>query len=168
VSSTQTNTFAVSVFGAELQASLSVEEGALTTNDHGNHMGRVAAVVDGVHRVFDVLVSPTQVFVHSTELGSHLLRILPRLASAADNDREEKGNGVYKATMAGKVARVAVLPGAAVKVGSLLFVMESMKMETKILAQEEGTVASVAVKEGQIVQDGELLLVVTPSTPAAK
>lgn len=133
----------------------------MSVNERGHSLGRVAVIVDGLHRIYHVLSAESHVFVHSPELGAHIVQTLPRLASTADLDQEEKGSGVYKASMAGKVLRVAVEVGATVKLGALLFVMESMKMETKIIAREEGHVESIAVKEGQIVQDGQILLVLT-------
>jgi biotin carboxyl carrier protein len=42
--------------------------------------------------------------------------------------------------------------------GTLLIVMESMKMETTIVSLEDGVVDQIFTKEGVVVQEGEPLL----------
>lgn len=58
------------------------------------------------------------------------------------------------APMPATVIRVNVIPGAAVKKGDTLIVLEAMKMELPIRAPADGTVASITCTEGQLVQPG--------------
>jgi biotin carboxyl carrier protein len=58
------------------------------------------------------------------------------------------------APMPATVIRINVAPGAAVKKGDTLLVLEAMKMELPVRAPADGTVASIACAEGQLVQPG--------------
>jgi len=64
------------------------------------------------------------------------------------------------APMSGKVVRVLVKPGDAVRARQPLVVVEAMKMENELRAQRDGAVASVHAREGQSVDAGALLVVV--------
>lgn len=58
---------------------------------------------------------------------------------------------------AGKVVDVVATPGAAVKKGDPVVVLEIMKMETPVVAPQDGTVASVEVAKGETVESGAVL-----------
>jgi len=60
--------------------------------------------------------------------------------------------------MTGKIVSLAVAAGQAVKKGALLYVMESMKMETKIVAQRDGTIAEVLTKPGVVIDEGKAIM----------
>ena len=60
---------------------------------------------------------------------------------------------------AGTVLRVAVAPGDRVSAGTVLLLIESMKMEHVVEAAAAGTVASVDVSVGDAVGSGDVLLV---------
>ena len=79
---------------------------------------------------------------------AYLLRYthsLERFAQSAVDDSE----AIARAPMPGAVISVAVEPGAAVRRGQALLVIESMKMETTIAAPCDGTVQAVHVAVGQ-------------------
>lgn len=63
----------------------------------------------------------------------------------------------------GTVLSVAVEPGARVEVGTLLCVIEAMKMENEITAPHSGVVRAVEIAPGQTVQPGALLVVIEPA-----
>jgi len=65
-----------------------------------------------------------------------------------------------QAPMPGKIMRVLVKPGDAVKTRQGLIVIEAMKMENELRAAREGRVREVFVTEGQSVEAGTALLVV--------
>jgi biotin carboxyl carrier protein len=69
--------------------------------------------------------------------------------------------GGIPAAMAGRVLKIAVEPGQAVKSGELLLIFEAMKMENEIKAAHDGTVKEISVKVGDRVSAGDLLLVFT-------
>ena len=56
-----------------------------------------------------------------------------------------------------KVVDVVAAPGAAVKKGDPVVVLEIMKMETPVVAPQDGTVASVEVAKGETVESGAVL-----------
>lgn len=59
----------------------------------------------------------------------------------------------------GSVIRVAVSEGQAVKKGDTLLILESMKMENPVLAEQDGVVKQIAVSAGQNVMQDDLLIV---------
>jgi 3-methylcrotonyl-CoA carboxylase alpha subunit len=59
-----------------------------------------------------------------------------------------------EAPMPGAVLKILVTPGAVVKRGTPLVILEAMKMEHPIVAPRDGTVVSVDCKEGELVQPG--------------
>ena len=64
------------------------------------------------------------------------------------------------APMPGTILKVAVTQGQAVKAGTLLCVLEAMKMENEIMAPKDGTVAQVVVAKGASVNTGDALVVI--------
>ena len=58
---------------------------------------------------------------------------------------------------AGKVVDVVAAPGTAVKKGDPVVVLEIMKMETPVVAPQDGTIASVDVAKGETVESGAVL-----------
>ena len=69
------------------------------------------------------------------------------------------GAGAVKieAGAAGKVFKIEAQPGTAVKRGDAIVVLEVMKMETPVVAPQDGTVASINVNVGDMVEAGALL-----------
>lgn len=74
----------------------------------------------------------------------------PAPAGSAGNVRVEAG-------AAGKVFSVDSKPGDSLKRGDTILVLEVMKMETPVVAPEDGTVATIDVAVGQAVEAGALL-----------
>ncbi len=62
-----------------------------------------------------------------------------------------------EAGAAGKVVDIVAGPGTAVAMGDTVLILEVMKMETPVVAPEDGTVASIEVEKGQDVAAGDLL-----------
>jgi acetyl-CoA carboxylase biotin carboxyl carrier protein len=62
------------------------------------------------------------------------------------------------AHITGTVWRIEVHPGDHVDAGQTLIVLESMKMEQPVEAEDEGTVTAVLVEEGQSVAEGDPLV----------
>ena len=67
------------------------------------------------------------------------------------------GNVKIEAGAAGKVFKIESSVGASVKKGDTILVLEIMKMETPVVATEDGTVASINVSVGDMVEAGALL-----------
>jgi biotin carboxyl carrier protein len=74
---------------------------------------------------------------------------------------EAEGRQQVSAPMSGKIVRVLVKTGDAVRAGQGLLVVEAMKMQNEIRAPKSGTIDRVAVVEGQTVNAGEVVAVVS-------
>ena len=81
----------------------------------------------------------------------------PAPAPAAKPAAAAAGSISITAGAAGKVVDVVAAPGAAVKKGDPVVVLEIMKMETPVVAPQDGTVASVDVTKGETVESGAVL-----------
>ena len=84
----------------------------------------------------------------------------PLETATAAADGAGAGNRQVRAPIPGKVASVAVAPGAAVRAGDPLLVLEAMKMENQIRAEADGRVEQVLVSAGVTVEGGQLLVVI--------
>ena len=62
-----------------------------------------------------------------------------------------------KASVPGKIFKVEVKVGQAVKAGDSIVILEAMKMEIPVVAPEDGTVASINVAVGDAVESGDVL-----------
>ncbi|HET8733832.1 MAG TPA: biotin/lipoyl-containing protein, partial [Anaeromyxobacteraceae bacterium] len=82
-------------------------------------------------------------------------------------EREAGAGGSLEAPMPGKVVAVMVEPGATVKKGAPLLVLEAMKMEHTVTAPRDGKVAEVLYGAGALVSEGTQLLTLEPDEAAA-
>ena len=64
------------------------------------------------------------------------------------------------APMPGNILKVNVKAGDKVKSGTVLVVLEAMKMENEIMAPKDGTVTQVLVSKGSTVDTGAPLVVI--------
>jgi acetyl-CoA carboxylase carboxyltransferase component len=71
------------------------------------------------------------------------------------------------APFAGVVVAIEHAPGASVQAGTVLVVLEAMKMEHEVLAESDGVVQRVAVAAGDAIEAGELLVVLAADDRAA-
>ena len=78
-------------------------------------------------------------------------------APAAPAASTGAGSIKIEAGAAGKVFKIDTKVGQAVKKGETVLTLEVMKMETPVVAPEDGTVASIDVAEGAAVESGALL-----------
>ena len=62
-----------------------------------------------------------------------------------------------RAEMVANVWKVVAAAGDSVAAGDTLVILESMKMEIPVLAEEGGTLVELAVSEGDVVQEGDLI-----------
>jgi propionyl-CoA carboxylase alpha chain len=60
--------------------------------------------------------------------------------------------------MPGLMVSIAVRPGEEVKAGQELAVLEAMKMENVLLAEQDGVVAEIRVEPGATVAADEVLI----------
>jgi acetyl-CoA carboxylase biotin carboxyl carrier protein len=62
--------------------------------------------------------------------------------------------------MVANVWKVVASEGDKVEEGDTLVILESMKMEIPVLAEDAGTLASLKVAEGDVIQEGDLIAVI--------
>ncbi|MBQ8237228.1 MAG: biotin/lipoyl-binding protein [Oscillospiraceae bacterium] len=85
----------------------------------------------------------------------------PAAAPAAPAAPVVTGAGeTVNAPMPGNILKVNVQNGQAVKAGTVLVVLEAMKMENEIMAPKDGTVTQVLVSKGSTVDTGAPLVVI--------
>jgi acetyl-CoA carboxylase biotin carboxyl carrier protein len=68
-----------------------------------------------------------------------------------------------RAEMVANVWKVVVKTGDLVSEGDTLAILESMKMEIPVIAEDNGIVNEIAVSEGDVVQEGDLIAIVNHS-----
>ena len=66
-----------------------------------------------------------------------------------------------RAEMVANVWKVVTAEGDQVEDGDTLVILESMKMEIPVLAEEAGTVAKLHEAEGDVVQEGDLIATIS-------
>ena len=83
----------------------------------------------------------------------------PAVKEAAANAGMLEEGKTMLAPMAGTVLRILVKEGQHVKKGENLIVLEAMKMENEIVADEDGTIRRIFVKANDSVESYQPLLV---------
>ena len=81
----------------------------------------------------------------------------PAAAKPAAAPAAGTGSVKIEAGAAGKIFKIEATPGTAVKKGDTVIVLEVMKMETPVVAPQDGTVASINVNVGDMIEAGALL-----------
>jgi acetyl-CoA/propionyl-CoA carboxylase, biotin carboxylase, biotin carboxyl carrier protein len=84
----------------------------------------------------------------------------PRRQSGGGSSGGAGGDALIS-PMQGTVLRVAVEQGATVEEGSLIAVVEAMKMENEITAHKPGTISELPIEAGGAVASGDTLAVIT-------
>ena len=102
--------------------------------------------------VYDVTVEET-----GSTSGAAAPRRTAAKPAAAPAAAPGAGSIKIEAGAAGKVFKIEKKVGDAVKKGDAVLVLEIMKMETPVVAPEDGTVASIDVAVGDAVESGALL-----------
>lgn len=108
--------------------------------------------------VYDVTVEETG-SAPSAAPAPRMAAPAPRAAAPAPAPNPAGGAGSIKieAGAAGKVFKLEASVGSQVKKGDPILVLEIMKMETPVVAPQDGTVASIDVAVGDTVESGALL-----------
>jgi 3-methylcrotonyl-CoA carboxylase alpha subunit len=84
--------------------------------------------------------------------------LTPVEASEAGAAADRQGPSRISAPIPGKVVAVKVAAGDEVEVGQTMIVLEAMKMENELEAEQSGRVVAVQVEAGATVEAGELLV----------
>jgi biotin carboxyl carrier protein len=107
--------------------------------------GRGRLTVAGTSEAVAFAIDGDVIHVHMRGRTRSLRYVDPlrALASAGGDD----GHNVARAPMPGTVVALKVAPGDAVTAGTVLMVIESMKLETQIRASQDGIVERLHVKD---------------------
>ena len=85
----------------------------------------------------------------------------PKAAAKPAAAVQATGKGTpLKAPLPGVITSIDVAVGDAVKKGQTVVVLEAMKMQNNINAENDGTVTSIAVNKGDSVMEGPVLLTI--------
>ena len=106
--------------------------------------------------VYDVTVEETG-STPSVAAPKRAASAAPAAKPAAPAASAGAGSIKIEAGAAGKVFKIEKKAGDAVKKGDTVLILEIMKMETPVVAPEDGTVASIDVAVGDSVESGALL-----------
>ena len=79
-------------------------------------------------------------------------------AAPAPATQGTAGSVKVEAPMPGTILDVKVSVGDSVSSGSVLCILEAMKMENEIVAPQDGTVSSVNVSKGDSVEAGQVII----------
>jgi acetyl-CoA carboxylase biotin carboxylase subunit len=119
--------------------------------------GRVDLELDGVRRRFSVLGDVEAPIVHGP-LGTVAVARVPRFPPP----KGERMAGGCLAPMTGVIRDIRVTVGSRVEPGTVLLVLEAMKMEHEMIARAPGVVKEIRVEVGQMVDPDAVLIVVEP------
>lgn len=121
-------------------------------------------------RKFKISIDGTQYLVEMEEVGAPQptpadapapapAPAEPPVAAAAPKPAAPAPGGghVQTAPMPGKIVDIHVAVGDAVSENQPVLVLEAMKMESEIVAEQAGAIASINVEKGQMVNPGDAL-----------
>ncbi len=131
----------------------------------------LASVAQISHGVFSILLGARSFTIRLAPKGEELEvwiateRHFISVADARDRSGRQKkvaaaGPIQVRAQMPGRVIKLLVQKGAAVKAGQGLIVVEAMKMQNEMKSPKDGVVSKINVSEGDTVAAGQALLVV--------
>ena len=112
-------------------------------------------LVEARDNCYEVLVQGT---LYRVDVQDERMR---RLAEAAQGFAPPSGEITIKAPMPGLIVDVPAQEGQMITAGSVLVILESMKMENEIKAPRAGIVSQVRVQSGQSVDQHETLVAIT-------
>ena len=115
-------------------------------------MKSYSITVDG--KVYDVTVEEKA--AGAAPVAAPVVAAAPS-APAAPAASSGAGSIQVEAGAAGKVFKICAKVGVQLTKGDEILVLEVMKMETPVVAPEDGVLKSIEVSEGQSVEAGNLL-----------
>jgi len=116
---------------------------------------KLRVVVEGKAYEVEIDVANEAELDSSTPVTATIQSEVLPTAGEPDVDRDPN---VIRSPLAGLVVRVNVNPAQQVQPREVLLVLESMKMESNVMAQHAGTIQSVDVAPGNAVKVGQDLI----------
>ena len=107
-----------------------------------------------------------QVEIHKHKKESKTPKLTrPNVVPSSESDTaktakpaERKGTGLLKAPLPGTILEIKAKVGDVVKTGDTILIMEAMKMENNIKADNEGKILDIKVNNGDSVLEGDALV----------
>lgn len=134
---------------------------ATVTIDGRDHHGSLRPAGDGWVLTLEERTEPMWVLVEGDSVWLHAFGQAwhARIVDPVERSRAGGASGdVATAPMPGTVIAVGVAPGDSVTAGQTLVVIESMKMQSEILASRDGVVERVPVRPGDTFDRGATLV----------
>jgi biotin carboxyl carrier protein len=128
--------------------------------------GRTLSLIIGDGKVHEVSIAPDAATgLLDVRVGTMQFDVALNTRRRGRRDGHDHGvsaSGPQRivAPMPGKIVRVAVTTGSAVRARQTVVVIEAMKMENELRAGRDGTVGELHAREGASVEAGELLVVI--------
>jgi biotin carboxyl carrier protein len=85
---------------------------------------------------------------------------MPNVANIKPAASGASGGSEIKSPLPGTVITVLVKEGDSVKAGQKVMILEAMKMENNIDAEQDGVVKSIKVSQGSAVMEGDTLIII--------
>ena len=79
-------------------------------------------------------------------------------AAPAPTASAAAGDNTVTAPLPGNINAVKVAVGDTVKAGTVLIILEAMKMENEVVAHKDGKISKIFVQKGAVVQTGDALV----------
>ncbi len=121
-------------------------------------MKRYNIIVNGT--AYDVSVEETDGSAPAAPVQSSAPAAAPAKKAAKPAAKGAQGNVRIESPMPGTIVEVKASVGDTVKNGTVIAVLEAMKMENDIVASGDGTIASIDVTKGQAVETGTVIATV--------
>ncbi len=132
-------------------------------NDAGTSTGARTFEVEVNGRRFQVRVAGTEVAAVAATNGVAATQTARRERAPARRKHAPTADpDAISSPIQGTIVAVRVQPGAQVEPGTVLFVVEAMKMENEITAPRAGTIKELRVAERAAVQAGDILATLEP------
>jgi acetyl/propionyl-CoA carboxylase alpha subunit len=96
-----------------------------------------------------------------TFLVQHAMHLNRESLKRINSNPVLEGTYLVNAPMFGKVIQVNIQPDDIVNKGDTLVILESMKMENRVVAMGKGRVREIVVHPGQFVQDNQVLVILS-------
>ncbi|MDH3402333.1 MAG: biotin/lipoyl-binding protein [Acidobacteriota bacterium] len=150
--------------GAEYQLQIGDQSYVILSAEAAN--GVRSLLVDGGQYEVSVRSLGEDRYEVTTTAGAATVQVqdpLTQLAEVAHEKQGGTGRQRVAAYMPGRVVSVLVAEGEAVTAGQGLLVLEAMKMENEIQAEQAGVIAKLHVTPGQAVDRGDPLFELEPA-----
>ena len=142
-------------------------DGRVWQVDAARVAARTLSLIVEPGRSYDVTLAPDAAtgLLH-VHVGTTPVPVVVALNGRRRRGRQDEwhhaGSGPQRilAPMPGKIVRVVVKPGEAVRARQTIVVIEAMKMENELRAGRDGTVSELHAREGASVEAGALLVVI--------